>query len=76
VVEPFWNREARPTSVDIISGWVKAAAANIHADYIPGASNWIEHHPKWMASDGLHPNDRDYAEIATRMDAALTAKGL
>jgi lysophospholipase L1-like esterase len=76
VVEPFWNREARPPSVDIISGWVKAAAADIHADYIPGASHWIEHHPEWMASDGLHPNDRGYAVIALRMDAQLAQRGL
>ena len=76
VVEPFWYADVRPPSVDIIGGWVEAAAADIHADYIPGASHWIEHHLEWMASDGIHPNDRGYAEIAKRMDAALTAKGL
>jgi lysophospholipase L1-like esterase len=71
VVEPFWYTDARPPSVGIIAGWVKAAAADIGADYIPGASHWIEHHPEWMASDGLHPNDVGYARIAARMDAAL-----
>jgi lysophospholipase L1-like esterase len=76
VVEPFWYTDARPPSVDIIGGWVKAAAAEIHADFIPGASHWIEHHPEWMASDGLHPNDVGYAAIAKRMDAALATLGL
>jgi lysophospholipase L1-like esterase len=76
VVEPFWYTDARPPSVDVIDGWVKAAAADIHADYIPGASHWIEHHPEWMASDGLHPNDRGYAQIARRMNAALKNLGL
>jgi lysophospholipase L1-like esterase len=76
VVEPFWYTDDRPRSVDIISGWVKVAAAEIHADYIPGASHWIEHHPEWMASDGLHPNDVGYAQIAKRMDAALAKLNL
>lgn len=75
VVEPFWYSDARPPSVDIISGWVKAAAADIHADYILGASHWIEHHPEWMASDGRHPNDAGYAAIALRMDAELAQLG-
>ena len=44
VVEPFWYTDDRPPSVDIIGGWVKAVAAEIHADYITGASRWIEHH--------------------------------
>jgi lysophospholipase L1-like esterase len=76
VVEPFWYTDARPVSVGIINGWVKAAAAGIGADYIPGASRWMEHHPEWKASDGLHPNDAGYAEIAKRMDAALAKLGL
>jgi hypothetical protein len=46
--------------VGLIIGWVKAAAA-IHADYIPRASHWIEHHPEWMASSQVHPNDASYA---------------
>ena len=50
---------------------VKAAAAFIDADYIDGASHWIEHRPELMASDGLHPNDAGYAVIAEQMDAAL-----
>ena len=57
VVEPFWYTDGRLPSVDIIGGWVEAAAAEIHADYIPGASHWIEHHPEWMASYHVHPND-------------------
>ncbi len=71
VVEPFWYTDARPESLRIISGWVKDAAAVISADYIPGASHWIEHHPEWMAPDGLHPNDAGYAAMATRMNAEL-----
>lgn len=76
VVEPFWYRDSRPKSLDVISGWVEDAAADIDADYIPGASRWIEGHPEWMASDGLHPNDDGYAEMARRMDAELTKLGL
>lgn len=75
VVEPFWYSDVRPPSVAIINGWVKAAAAAIHADYIPDASHWIEHHPEWMADDGVHPNDIGYAQIAKRMDAALARLG-
>jgi len=71
VVEPFWYTDERPKSVEVIIGWVKDAAAQIEADYIPDASHWIEGHPEWMASDGLHPNDDGYAEMARRMDAEL-----
>jgi len=55
---------------------VKANAEAIGADYLPGASHWIEGHPEWMAADGLHPNDDGYAEMARRMDDALTGLGL
>jgi lysophospholipase L1-like esterase len=76
VVEPFWYTDERPASLEVISGWVRNEAAAIGADYIPGASHWIEHHPEWMASAGLHPNDAGYAHIARKMDAALTSLGL
>lgn len=76
VVEPFWYTDERPASVDIINGWVEDAAAAIGADYISGASHWIEGHPEWMADDGLHPNDEGYAEMATRMGDELSKLGL
>ena len=76
VVEPFWYTDERPVSVETIIGWVQDAATDIGADYIPGASHWIEGHPEWMASDGLHPNDDGYAEMATQMDQALRTLGL
>lgn len=76
VVEPFWYTDERPDSVEVIIGWVRDAAAEIGADYIPDASHWIEGHPEWMAADGLHPNDPGYAEMAERMDEALGALGL
>jgi lysophospholipase L1-like esterase len=76
VVEPFWYTDSRPGSVETIIGWVKDAAAVIDADYIAGASHWIEGHPEWMAADGLHPNDEGYAEMAVRMDAELGKLGL
>ena len=76
VVEPFWYTDERPTSLGVISRWVEAAAADIGADYIPGASHWIEGHPEWMAADGLHPNDDGYAAMAERMNAELTKLGL
>lgn len=76
VVEPFWYTDERPASLAEIIGWVKAEAKRIDADYLPGASHWIEHHPEWMAADGLHPNDAGYAAMAKRMDAALAGIGL
>ena len=76
VVEPFWYTDERPDSVETIIGWVRAAATDIDADYIAGASRWIEGHPEWMASDALHPNDEGYAEMARRMHDELAALGL
>ena len=76
VVEPFWYTDSRPESVQIIIDWVHAAADEIGADWIPGASHWIEGHPEWMAADGLHPNDAGYAELSRRMDAELAQLGL
>lgn len=76
VVEPFWYTDERPASVETIIGWVRAAATEIGADYIGGASHWIEGHPEWMAGDGLHPNDAGYAEMAARMDGELKKLGL
>lgn len=76
VVEPFWYTDERPESVDVIAGWVRDAAVDVDADWIPGASRWLEGHPEWMATDGLHPNDDGYAELARRMDAELTTIGL
>ncbi|MGR2753398.1 SGNH/GDSL hydrolase family protein [Agromyces arachidis] len=76
VVEPFWYTDERPPSVDVIIALVAEAAADIDADRIDGASRWLEGHPEWMASDGLHPNDEGYAEIARRMDGELQALGL
>jgi len=76
VVEPFWYTDERPESVGVISGWVEDAAADIGADYIPGASHWIEGHPEWMADDGLHPNDAGYAAMAERMNVELERLGL
>jgi lysophospholipase L1-like esterase len=76
VVEPFWYTDERPDSLAVINGWVKDAATSIHADYISGASHWLEGHPEWMANDGEHPNDDGYAEMARRMDMALTKLGL
>jgi lysophospholipase L1-like esterase len=76
VVEPFWYTDERPQSLETIIGWVHDAADVIGADYIEGASRWIEGHPEWMADDGLHPNDDGYAEMAVRMNAELEALGL
>ena len=76
VVEPFWYKDERPDSVDVIISWVHDAAAAVGADCIPDASYWLAGHPEWMASDGLHPNDDGYAAIATEMDQALRTLGL
>ena len=76
VVEPFWYTDDRPKSLGVIIGWVHEEATAIGADWVPGASHWIEHHPEWMADDGLHPNDAGYAHMAVEMDAALTKLAL
>ena len=76
VVEPFWYTDERPESVERIIGWVEDAAADVNADYIAGASRWLEGHPEWMSDDVIHPNDEGYAEIARRMDEELDRLGL
>ena len=76
VVEPFWYTDERPESLEAIIGWVEDAAEEVDADYIEGASRWIEGHPEWIAADGLHPNDEGYAEMAERMDASLRELGM
>lgn len=76
VVEPFWYSDERPASVDTIIGWVRDAASDVDADYIPGASRWLEGHPEWFAADGIHPNDAGHTHIADRMDVELAKLGL
>jgi lysophospholipase L1-like esterase len=76
VVEPFWYTAERPSALETIIGWVKDEAAAIGADYIPGASHWIQGREGEMAADGLHPNDHGYDEMTRKMDAALAALGL
>jgi lysophospholipase L1-like esterase len=76
VVEPFWYTDERPESIETIIAWVQAEAEEIGADYIPGASRWIQGRDGEMASDGLHPNDVGYERMAQKMDAALTELGL
>lgn len=77
VVEPFWYTDERPSSLETISGWVEGAAVAIDADWIPGASRWLDGHyagssESWMASDGQHPSDVGYRHMAEQMDAALS----
>ncbi|MEL4320054.1 SGNH/GDSL hydrolase family protein [Leifsonia sp. YIM 134122] len=76
IVDPFWYRDERPASVAQISAWVKEEAAAIGADYIPGASHWMDGRPELRGADGLHPNDAGYAMIAAKMNAALAKLGL
>jgi len=76
VVEPFWYTAERPESVEMIIEWVREAAHKYGADYIAGASTWIEGQTGLMASDGLHPNDEGYAIMARLMDEALGDLGL
>jgi len=76
VVEPFWYADDRPGSVQQVIGWVSAGAAAIDAEYIPGASHWLDGHPEWKAGDGLHPNDEGYRVLADRMDEVLRRLGV
>lgn len=76
VVEPFWHAGEPPDSLDTIAGWLRGAAADIDADYIAGASRWLQGHQEWMSWDRLHPNDAGYAELASRMDRELTGLGI
>ncbi|MCK2034783.1 SGNH/GDSL hydrolase family protein [Microbacterium sp. SSW1-49] len=76
VVEPFWYTDERPDSVATIIDWTADAAAAIDADWIPGASRWLDGHyagadESWMAADGIHPSDIGYRHLAAQMDAAL-----
>ncbi|MFJ2552045.1 SGNH/GDSL hydrolase family protein [Microbacterium sp. NPDC087591] len=76
VVEPFWYTDERPDSVATIIDWVEDAASAIDADWIPGASRWLDGHhagadESWMAADGIHPSDIGYRHLAEQMDAAL-----
>src|SRR5258707_23446 len=52
--DAFWYTADRPASVDAIIGWVHAATESIGADWVPGASHWIDGHPEWKAADNLH----------------------
>ncbi len=76
VVEPFWYTPERPESLEVIIGWVRAAAERYGADYIPGASEWIAGKDGLMAQDGLHPNDEGYALMTRLMNDALVELGL
>ncbi|MFG6501853.1 SGNH/GDSL hydrolase family protein [Microbacterium sp. P05] len=76
VVEPFWYTAERPEGLETIIGWVEDAAGTISADYISGASSWIQGRPGEMAADGLHPNDAGYDAIYRHMDAAFAELGL
>ncbi|TPW78131.1 SGNH/GDSL hydrolase family protein [Schumannella soli] len=78
VVEPFWYQDERPASLAQIIRWVHAAADRIDADWIPGASHWMDRAAKRgvLADDGLHPNAAGHADFARRMDAALAELGL
>ncbi|MFG6477011.1 GDSL-type esterase/lipase family protein [Microbacterium sp. P06] len=76
VVEPFWYTAERPEGLETIIGWVSDAAADIDAEYIPGASSWIQGRQGEMADDGLHPNDSGYDQIYRNMKTALAERGL
>lgn len=76
VIEPFWYTSERPEAIEVISGWLEDAAAEVGASWIPGASRWLDGHhadsaDSWMAPDGLHPDARGQREIADRVSAAL-----
>ncbi|MBF4570126.1 SGNH/GDSL hydrolase family protein [Plantibacter sp. VKM Ac-2880] len=74
VVEPWWFTAERPDSLEQIIGWVHDAADTIDADYISGASHWLDEDPAtWISADGLHPSDAGYAHIAQRMLEELDA---
>jgi lysophospholipase L1-like esterase len=74
VVEPWWYTAERPASVEQIIGWVHDAADTIGADYISGASHWLDEDPAtWISADGLHPSDAGYAHLAQRMLEELDA---
>ena len=76
VVEPFWYRDDRPRRSPRSTAGSRMPRPTSGADVIPGASRWIEGHPEWMATDGIHPNDQGHAEMARRMDEELDRLGL
>ncbi|MDM4763581.1 SGNH/GDSL hydrolase family protein [Galbitalea sp. SE-J8] len=75
VVEPMWFKAERPPGLQTVIDLVRAATVRAHGLFVAGASHWLDDHPDWFYSDGLHPNDAGYAQIALRLEGALDANG-
>jgi lysophospholipase L1-like esterase len=77
VVEPFWIPAPVSPGFALVADAVKAATAEVHAEYIAGAGDWLTDHPEWRADDQYqHPNDAGYAELARRMTIELEKLGV
>lgn len=77
VVEPFWIPAPVSPGFTLVADAVKAAAEEVHAEYVSGAGDWLTDHPEWRADDEYqHPNDAGYAELARRMTIELEKLGV
>ncbi|WP_426595581.1 SGNH/GDSL hydrolase family protein [Cellulomonas sp. McL0617] len=77
VVEPFWIPAPVSPGFTLVADAVKAGAAEVHADYVAGAGDWLTDHPEWRSDDQYqHPDDAGYAEIARRMTIELKKLGV
>jgi len=77
VVEPFWIPAAQSPGFAIVADAVKAGAAEVDAEYVAGAGDWLTDHPEWRSDDQYqHPNDAGYAELARHMTIELEKLGV
>lgn len=59
-----------PPQVTSVNGWLRAAAADVGATFVPKSSGWLVGHPEWTV-DGIHLSDRGNAELAALVDDEL-----
>jgi lysophospholipase L1-like esterase len=77
VVEPFWIPGPQSAGFRLVADAVEEAAAEVDADFVAGAGDWLAGHPEWRADEPYrHPNDAGYAEIARRMTIELESLGV
>jgi lysophospholipase L1-like esterase len=60
-----------PPQVTAVDGWLRAAARDVGATFVPKSSGWLVGHPDWTV-DGIHFSDAGNAAIADLLDAELT----
>lgn len=59
-----------PPQVTLVNGWLRSAAAEVGAVFVPKSSGWLVGHPDWTV-DGIHFSDAGNAALADLVDAEL-----